>query len=57
MAEAAMPPAAEPGDKISRDDQDHWPDWLISRATAGELARYVSPAYAAGWVPTDLLSP
>src|SRR5690348_11923536 len=57
MADAAMPSAAEPEDKISRDDQDQWPDWRISQATSGELARYVNPAYAAGWVPTDLLSP
>ncbi len=57
MADADVPPARKSDGEMPSDDQGQWPDWRISHATAGDLARYVNPAHATNWVPADLLSP
>lgn len=32
-----------------------WPDWLISKENAAELARYVNDSRARSWVPSDCI--
>lgn len=45
---------SEPKDGVDGQGNELWPDWPLDRGATAQLARYVSVAYAARWVPTDL---
>ena len=44
----------EPKDGVEGQGTELWPDWPLDRGATAQLARYVSVAYAARLVPTDL---
>jgi hypothetical protein len=54
MAETYAWEAGPPGDGAAGQAAQGWPDWPLDRREAAQLARYVSVAYAAREVPTDL---